>query len=463
MHRRSYVWAAGAGALATLLAAACGTDRGVDLSSFCRERPADVECRGTNVGGGGNGGAAGLGGAAGQLPLQGAGGAPLMGAGGVGGSGGLGGAGGLSGASGTGGTGGAGACTDTKSDAKNCGECGRECLDGGTCSGGACAPKAIATGQTAPYALSLDSAVAYWASPASNKDGDAPVAISQRSKDGGGAVSSLLVDNNDNDREIRVRGFAFSPDRTFVYLGSLDDGSILRFTVSAQGNAPFEFQPAEANVDHVTASGGGLYWTERSQGSARARNDSGTVVLNVNGQDDPGWLVVDALDGSRPYWIADGVVKRRGANATSAQSVVVTSPNPIAVEVVASTLFWADRSEGELRSAPVGDLPSAGTAFVTGAGAVEGFTVDAVTGRVYWVSFEPTAKQLEVYRAGIDGQNLLLLGKVPVRDQAAYDGNPFGAAYVIVDDAFVYFTDVGTLNGSATQSEDDGVIYRVAK
>ncbi|MCU0686765.1 MAG: hypothetical protein MUF34_31710 [Polyangiaceae bacterium] len=289
------------------------------------------------------------------------------------------------------------------------------------------------------------------------------MAISQRSKDGGGAVSSLLVDNNDNDREIRVRGFAFSPDRQFVYLGSLDDGSILRFTVSAQGQAPSEFQDAEPNVDHITASGGSLFWTERGQSTARGKNASNTIVLNASNQTNPGWLAVDALDGDRPYWIASGTVRRRGANATSAQSVVVTSPNPIAVEVVANTLFWADRSANELRSAPVGDLPSAGTAFVTGAGAVEGFTVDAVTGRVYWVSFEPTAKQLEVYRAGIDGQNLLLLGKVPVRDQAAYGGNPFGAAYVIVDDAFVYFTDVGTLNGSATQSEDDGVIYRVAK
>ncbi|HEU4533065.1 MAG TPA: hypothetical protein VFS00_03070, partial [Polyangiaceae bacterium] len=273
----------------------------------------------------------------------------------------------------------------------------------------------------------------------------------------------LLVDNDDDPIEIRVRGFDFSPDGQFAYLGSLDAGSILRFTVSAQGQAPLEFQAGEANVDHVTAPGGALFWTARTQGAARGRSNSGNFTLSVFGQSNPGWIVVDPLANLRPYWIANGEVRRQGSDLDLFETVVSESPNPIAVEVAASTLFWADRGAGQLRSAPTNALPSAGTPVVEQPGAVEGFTIDVATARAYWVSFEPTAKQLEVYRVGLNGQNKLLLGRVPVKDQNGYDGNPFGAAYVVVDDAFVYFTDPGTLNAPATRSEDDGVVYRVAK
>jgi hypothetical protein len=58
------------------------------------------------------------------------------------------------------------------------------------------------------------------------------------------------------------------------------------------------------------------------------------------------------------------------------------------------------------------------------------------------------------------------LGEVEAKAES-YEGNPFGAAYVRVDDDYVYFADVGTLAGfnpDAVQlSNGDGVVYRVAR
>jgi hypothetical protein len=51
--------------------------------------------------------------------------------------------------------------TDLKSDQKNCGSCGHDCL-GGTCNDGKCQPFVIATGQTQPSHLVIDNGVAYW-------------------------------------------------------------------------------------------------------------------------------------------------------------------------------------------------------------------------------------------------------------------------------------------------------------
>jgi hypothetical protein len=73
---------------------------------------------------------------------------------------------------------------------------------------------------------------------------------------------------------------------------------------------------------------------------------------------------------------------------------------------------------------------------------------------------------LQVWRKN-SRPDLLLLGQVAVRDPTTYaGGNPFGAAYVLVDEGFVYFADIGTLAGQSSGvslSNNDGVIYRVAR
>jgi hypothetical protein len=57
-----------------------------------------------------------------------------------------------------------------------------------------------------------------------------------------------------------------------------------------------------------------------------------------------------------------------------------------------------------------------------------------------------------------------LLGEVEAKADP-YGGNPFGAAYVLVDGQYLYFADVSTVDTSpdVDTSTGDGVVYRVAR
>jgi hypothetical protein len=90
----------------------------------------------------------------------------------------------------------------------------------------------------------------------------------------------------------------------------------------------------------------------------------------------------------------------------------------------------------------------------------------APTGDVALYVLTSQGRQLKAWRKGPDDETPLLLGEVEAKADP-YTGNPFGAAYVLVDAQYVYFADVGTLAGfnpDAVQlSNGDGAVYRVAK
>lgn len=54
-----------------------------------------------------------------------------------------------------------GACLDLSTDPHHCGECNRDCF-GAACVAGSCQPVVVATGQTSPYGIVVDSSFVYW-------------------------------------------------------------------------------------------------------------------------------------------------------------------------------------------------------------------------------------------------------------------------------------------------------------
>ena len=73
-------------------------------------------------------------------------------------------------------------------------------------------------------------------------------------------------------------------------------------------------------------------------------------------------------------------------------------------------------------------------------------------------------RQLKAWRKGPGDEAPLLLGEVTAKADP-YAGNPFGAAHVVVDDEYVYFADVGTVDTEQVVpvSQGDGIVYRVAR
>jgi hypothetical protein len=465
--RDAFFLSAALAAVAVVASASCGDDSGVGGTADCGVAPGEG-C--PQSGAGGEAGASGAGGMSGTGGVGGTGGAPAMGAGGSGG--------------------GAPACEAPAKacgavcvdvggdDAKHCGACDHDCGAGAACSKGACVPQALATGQLAPYALALGVQDVYWSSPAKGASGLEPPVVSARGKDGGGAVRSVFTFAN-NPLRARSRSLAPSADGKRLFWGSLNDNAIYSGDLQATplpSAVPIENN--EGDVQHAAFAAPKVYWVSGTSGAVRGKTPTapnGSVDPEFFGQDKPGWVAIDEADAARPYWVAGlGARTIRRHTGVSDDVEEFASGAPLSVEIAGGRVYWADRGARELRSAPTSSatLPTTGTALVTGAGAVEGFVVDAsvTPARVYWVSLDAAAspKVFEVWRANAaDGSERIALGRVPVVDQAGYASNPFGPAYVRVDGTHVYFADAGTVNATnpadPTSPASDGVVYRVAK
>jgi hypothetical protein len=454
---------------ALLAAAACDEGFYVDPDEYCRRRPTDAACVG----------AAGAAGASGTSGIGG-GGAGSGGAAGVGGTGGAAGLGG-GGTGGAGGTGGlicrtpevdcGGTCVDvTARDATNCGACGRSCLGTATCAAGACVPEALTDtsegkGEVAPYALAQDETSLYWVSPAIKGD----VAFSRMRrvlKTGAGGLAT----NAFSSTIVRARSLGF--DGTKLYWGDLganpsDTNQKLVAGTPSTGDCCTTVEPDQLGIEHVTVDRGKVYWSLLGASAVRGKSADGTgnVAPEVFGQSNPRWVVVDADAAAVPYWVANAAggqreVRRLVTAAPTTAEAVASGPDVIAVELTTERFYWADRSAGTVQSRPKASPTETPRDEFSGQGAVEGFRLDG--GTLYVLTAQ--GRQLKAWRKAEGDAVPLLLGEVEAKN-AAYAGNPFGAAYVLVDAQYLYFADVGTVDTSpdVDVSQGDGVVYRVAR
>ncbi|HEU4537007.1 MAG TPA: hypothetical protein VFS00_22955 [Polyangiaceae bacterium] len=442
------------------LFAACGIGYEVDLEGFCALAPDDVEC----VGRAGSAGAAGLGGMAGA-PEMGTGGGPLMGAAGAGMGGG-----------GAGGSGGivctgpevecGGACVDVKAEnAANCGACGRTCLGAATCAAGACVPEAMATGEVAPYALVEDGTSLYWVSPAIRAGGAVNDARMRRV---GKASAGGAAENVFDSTRVRARSLGFAEGK--LYWGELgaspSDFGNQKLVAGAPAGDPTTVASDQAGIEHLTLGNGLVYWLlGGGTGTVRgkAADGSGDIAPQIAFQTNPRWVVVDA--DAVPYWVANATGGQREVRRTvspSAAEAVASEPDVVAVELTVDRYYWADRAAGTVQSRPKAAPTEAPREEFGGQGAVEGFRVEGATLYVLTVQ----GRQLRAWRKGPGDEAPFLLGEVEAKAEA-YAGNPFGAAYVLVDAQYLYFADVGTFLAPTPDlvqvSAGDGVVYRVAK
>jgi hypothetical protein len=379
-----------------------------------------------------------------------------------------------------------GKCVDVKADdAKNCGVCGRSCLGTATCKAGACVPEVMAQNEVAPYALADDGTNLYWVSPAVKEGTFIPHMRRVAKASAGGSAQDAF-----SSTIVRARSLAFGGGKLFWGdLGASPTDNNQRLVSAAPTDlGPALVEAAQLNVQHVALAGGKVYWTVVNSSAVRgkAADGTGAVVPNVLGQDSIGWLAVD--DEAKPYWLA-GVsreVRRLAASPANTGEKVADSASGVAVELAGGRVYWADGAA--VRSvAKTETVPATGREEFAGHGKVEGFHVEAGGGggaggaagasgaggaggsggegvaTVYVLTAQ--GQKLQVWRRGPE-EEALLLGEVEAKAEV-YAGNPFGGAYVVVDDKYVYFADVGTLAGFNTDavqlSNGDGVVYRVAR
>jgi hypothetical protein len=226
--------------------------------------------------------------------------------------------------------------------------------------------------------------------------------------------------------------------------------------------------------------GGRVYWSLLGASAVRGKQADGTgpVAPQVAFQSTPRWVVVDA--DAVPYWVAvdaagTGREVRRIATSSTAEPVA-SGPDVVAVELTAERFSWADRAAGTVQSRPKTTPTEASREEFGGQGPVEGFAVvaegaggaagAATSGGVTLYVLTAQGQKLKAWRKGEGDAAPLLLGEVEAKADP-YGGNPFGAAYVLTDAQYVYFTEVGTFAAPTPElvqvSVGVGVVYRVAK
>lgn len=405
-------------------------------------------------------------------PDPGAGGSTLAGAGGSGGRSGSGGSGGEAGlggggSGGRGGSGGAGglacdddqaacggACVDLRTDPLNCGECGRSCL-GAACLAGFCRPEALTVGgEVAPYALAVDATHIYWVSPAIKGLAAPRMRRAPKASPGGPGEDAFP------STDVRARSLAFAGGK--LYWGELaGTGAVLSGTPGAAA-ADAAFAAAQPRVQHVAVAGGKLFWASGAtnsgthDGAVRSKPLAGGAVTNeVSGQPGPEWVASDGADGL--FWVDFGLgeVRRRAGAGFATVSVNIA---PHVVQAAGGRVYWNDTPGAVVRSAPAGGgeardefaRPESQESFL-----VEGDTLYALT---------LSGSALKTWRKSSRDAEPFLLGVAPVNGTAG-QGNPFGGAYLIADEQYLYFADPGSVDISEPTpvSAGDGAVYRVAK
>jgi hypothetical protein len=323
----------------------------------------------------------------------------------------------------------------------------------------------MATGEVAPYAMAEDGTSLYWVSPAV-KDNDASFRSRVRrvaKASPGGAAESLF-----GSTEVRARSLGF--DGTKLYWGDLganpSDTNQNLFSGTPGEVTTQLVEPDQLGIEHVVVDRGKVYWSLLGASAVRGKSADGTgdVAPEVVLQSNPRWVVVDTDAAAVPYWVANAgggqrEVRRLVTAAPTTAEPVASGPDVVAVELTAERFYWADRAAGTVQSRPKATPTEAPRDEFGGQGAVEGFRLDGAT--LYVLTAQ--GQKLKVWRKA-EGEAPLLLGEVEAKADP-YGGNPFGAAYVLVDEAYVYFADVGTVDTGQVVpvSDGDGVVYRVAK
>jgi len=324
-------------------------------------------------------------------------------------------------------------CVDTATDSNNCGGCGNVCAssDGGAalCSGGICRQLVtLASGQSAPQGIAVDSSSVYWADFATvATDGGSIMSVPLN-----GGTPTALASGVEDPSGIAVNSTALYWDTyTQVEALPLDGGD----------PAVLYTFPAESQAGTLTINDGGILWVNSDLGeTCIVQFDGGSFTAVDNPNSAP--AAIGDNDTDLYYSISTTIYHRSlvtgrtdvfAKNAATVKQIALDSNN----------VYWTTSGVGGgVYSLPLDDggLPSQGgnpTALYADSAA---HALAADGSHVYWAEYASSPSGARVFRMNPDGT----LPVVLVNGQTyLYD--------LAVDGAAVYWTanssslDAGTI------------------
>ena len=328
-----------------------------------------------------------------------------------------------------------GVCTDTFSDAKNCGGCGHDCQTT-TCSASLCQAKGIAVG-VKPVHLAVDTANVYFT------DGAGTV---NQVPSSGGTMTQLASSPSP---------YGITYDASFVYFTSqgtpasgYTDGAVLKVPIGGgDGGAPIALATGRPKPQAIAVDGLDVYWLEPGATTSGALLSCPLAGCPSN---TPkviyGMLALPyglALDATNVYLTTSaGGQVLSFAKSTGASNILADSQDePSGIAVIGGSVYWATTGGGLIQATPTAGGTSSHVA--TTMGAPQAVAADAVN--VYWSdnSPDPVTTLGPVDSCPVGGCPPSALVTLVGQDQTAAD--------IAIDSLYVYWIATG------------GQILRVAK
>ncbi len=319
-------------------------------------------------------------------------------------------------------------CVKLASDPKNCGACGHDCL-GGACKASVCQPVVLATGQTSPMAIALNSTYVFWVNFTT------PGGIMRCAKSGCPNGPTQLATAS-NPRTVAA-------DETNVYWGAQDQ-SISQCPVGGCiNNAPTPVVTNQGSpIYSIAIDATNIYWmryTGSTSGCIRkCTNDGGcngsftNVTTNLGSP-----LRYLAVDNTSAYLTtSDGFVCSCSLASCNVTCTIGGQTNPTAIVQDSSRIYWTISADGgAVQTNSKSTLQNPNPNPLVLADQVVDLALD--TNNIY-------------YTRDVDGTvwSCPLTGGTPNR-LASSQASPFGVA---VDSTAVYWTNLG-----------DGTIMKLAK
>jgi hypothetical protein len=274
-------------------------------------------------------------------------------------------------------------CSDTQSDAKNCGRCGHDCL-GGTCQAGVCQPLVLALGQPNPEALVITASAVYWTNL-----GDGTVAMV--SLDGG---SPRVIASGQSPRGLATDGQS-------LYWTNVSGGTIARSSLS--GGPVDTIASGLGSPYDLAVSGSFFAWVDREEsGSVTYETADRTMgVLLATAQKRPTALALDGdlvwfLDeGSTTSSFTDGQLARVSRTTLTLEPLETSLQHPRGLAVESGVAYFTVFGSGAVmrRGGSGAASTIASSQFQPAAIAVGG-------GIVYWVNEYEGGAVMQVSKDG---------------------------------------------------------------